>query len=53
MENYLTERRNPNDVDFEKEELIIAAQSLNEPRDESFIAHRAKNFALLAIRGFY
>ena len=51
VENYLAERRNPNDVDFEKEELIIASLSMEEPRDESFIAHRAKNFALLSIQG--
>ena len=51
MERYITDRRNPNDVDFEKDELRISQMSMLEARDESFIAHRAKAFEKLDIKG--
>ena len=50
-DQYIRNRRNPNDVDFEKEELRILTLSMDEPRDQSFIAHRAKDFSSLGIQG--
>ena len=50
-DQYIRNRRNPNDVDFEKEELRISTLSMDEPRDQSFIAHRIKDFSSLGIQG--
>ena len=48
---FIQSRRNPNDVDFEKEELRIAHLSSFEPINQSFAAQRQKNMRDINVQG--
>ena len=51
VEKYLSDRHNPNDAEFEKEELRISHLATFQPRSQSFLAQRAKNTSMLNIQG--
>ena len=51
VDKFISSRRNPNDVEFEKEELRIAHLSTFEPRNHSFIAQRQKNIRDINVQG--
>lgn len=51
VDKYLKDRQNPNDADFEKEELRISHLATFQPRSQSFLAQRAKNTSMLHIQG--
>jgi len=51
VDKYLKDRHNPNDANFEKEELRISHLATFQPRDQSFLAQRAKNTSMLNIQG--
>ena len=51
VDKYLNERHNPNDANFEKEELRISHLATFQPRSQSFLAQRAKNTSMLNIQG--
>ena len=53
VERYLKARQNPNDAEFEKEELRISHLATFQPRSQSFLAQRAKNTSMLNIQGEY
>jgi hypothetical protein len=51
VETFLKERHNPNDAEFEKEELRISHLATFQPRSQSFLAQRSKNTSMLNIQG--
>jgi len=51
VDKFIQSRRNPNDVDFEKEELRIAHLSSFEPINQSFAAQRQKNMRDINVQG--